>query len=197
VGGRLQAQAQLDHDWFLGFSIGRTMTAVTSVPAFQDGYGTACGSAESSGNGVALAGHAVRRQGSIATRLELAFHSVPSVHQPCGGDLPAIDGRPLPPGELYGYWQGLLGLSGTVQVYPMPGGFLFGEIVGGFALTTIDLGDWSAPRPVGGLGVGMTVPVGPHRLVFEGRYERIVGNARAAWMVPITLGMQFRVPRSS
>src|SRR5437762_9558776 len=85
---------QPEHQWLVGFSIGQTMSAVTTVPAFQD-YVRLCGAASSSGRGVAVTGDVTRQHHIVDTRFELAFHAVPSAGQTCPGDLSALD--PPPP----------------------------------------------------------------------------------------------------
>src|SRR5437870_7830230 len=71
--GRLLAQTA-SPQWFDGFSTGMTGTAVTTLQGF-------CGPSQSSGRGIALSGHVVRRSGSLDTRLQLVFNSLPDTEE--------------------------------------------------------------------------------------------------------------------
>jgi hypothetical protein len=44
--------------------------------------------------------------------------------------------------------------------------------------------------PAIGLGVGLQIPQ-PNRVALEARYERLAGNLRAPWMVPLTIGWEW------
>lgn len=81
-----------------------------------------------------------------------------------------------------------LGALAVLELYPeptQPSSLYTIAGVGFRALTTSDAaGDI---RPVLGIGLGLSVRVGPRRLMFEGRWERVIASEEATWFVPVSV----------